>query len=72
MIEEIEKKMKILDLLMKTNDELVLRFFDNESDLLLDEKIDVLTSLSKGELPKDIPNYYEILELYPKDDQLWD
>ena len=64
--ELIEKKVHIFELLSKVNDLLVDKFFDFNSDKLLDEKIEVLTALSKGEHPADIPRYYDILELYPK------
>ena len=49
-----------------------LVFFDIESDKLLDEKIEVLTALANGKTPSEITNYYEVLELYPKDDEIWD
>ena len=41
-------------------------FFDLDSDELLDEKIEVLTALKNGKQIVDIPNFYDILELYPK------
>lgn len=62
----------ILDLLAEVNDDLVHKFFDYDSFKLLDEKIDVLTKLKNGVKPVDIPNYYDILELYPKDGEHWD
>ena len=64
--ELIEKKVHISELLGKVNDLLVDKFFDFNSDKLLDEKIEVLTTLSNGEHSADIPRYYDILELYPK------
>lgn len=70
--ELIEKKVYISELLGKVNDLLVDKFFDFNSNKLLDEKIEVLTALSKGKHPADIPRYYDILELYPKDDEHWD
>ena len=36
--------------------------------MLLDEKIEVLTALKDGKQIADIPNFYDILELYPKGD----
>lgn len=67
-----EKMIKIFELLAKVNDRLVEQFFDIESEKLLDEKIEVLTALVNGKKPNEIPNYYEVLELYPKDDEIWD
>lgn len=63
---------QILDLLAEVNDDLVHKFFDLDSYKMLDEKIDVLTKLKNGVKPIDIPNYYDILELYPEDGVLWD
>ena len=67
-----EKIVKIYDLLAKVDDRLVEMFFDIESEEMLDEKIEVLTDLVNGKKPSEIPNYYKVLELYPKDDQIWD
>lgn len=64
-----EKKIKILELLTKI-DEPMLEFFDVNSDKMLDEKIKVLTDLKNGKTIADIPNFYDILELYPTD--MWD
>lgn len=57
-----EKYMKIADLLPQVSDPVVHRFFDLESEELLDEKIEVLTALLKGKPPNEIPEYYKILE----------
>lgn len=65
--ELIEKKVHISELLSKVNDLFVDKFFDFNSDELLDEKIEVRTALSKGKHPADVPRYYDILELYPKE-----
>lgn len=70
--ELIEKKLKINQLLTEVNDRLVDKFFDEDSNEFLDEKIDVLTKLSKGIPPSEIDNYYKILELYPQDNIIWD
>lgn len=67
-----EKKIKIFELLADVDDRLVEQFFDIESDNLLDEKIEVLTALAGGKKPSEIPKYYDILELYPKDEEIWD
>lgn len=53
-------------------DQLVAKFFDLDSEELLDKKINVLTKLKNGIPPADIPDYYSILELYPEDDVIWD
>ena len=42
------------------------QYFDTNSLKLIDEKIEVLTALRNGATISDIPNYYNILELYPK------
>jgi len=66
------RKEQIFDLLMSVDDDLIRRYFDPDSDELLDEKIEVLTSLLKeGKTISEIPKYYDILELIPKD-QHWD
>lgn len=67
-----EKMLKIFELLPQVDDLLIDKFFDIESDKMLDEKIEVLTALANGEKPSEISNYYDILELYPKDGQIWD
>ena len=67
-----EKIVKIYELLAKVDDRLVAQFFDIESDKLLDEKIEVLTDRTNGKTPNEITNYYDILEIYPKDDEIWD
>ncbi|MCC2819554.1 hypothetical protein LK537_19810 [Lachnoclostridium pacaense] len=51
---------------------MMIQFFDLDSDELLDEKIEVLTALKEGKQISEIPNFYDILELYPKDDEHWD
>lgn len=67
-----EKIIKIRHLLNEVDDNLVREFFDIESENLLDEKIQVLTDLKNGKKPNEIPDYYKVLELYPKDGVLWD
>lgn len=47
------------------------RFFDADSEELLDEKIEVLTALKDGKPPDQIPNYYSVLENFSPD-QHWD
>lgn len=65
------KKIMILDLLVVVDDDLVQRYFDIDSNELLDEKIEVLKALKKGKQIKDIPNYYDILEKLPENG-VWD
>lgn len=70
---EIEsKKYQINNLLMEVTFPPFEQFFDLDSDRLLDEKIEVLTALKEGKQISDIPNFYDILELYPKDGTHWD
>lgn len=66
------KKYQINDLLIEVDFSPFDQFFDSESNQLLDEKIVVLTALKKGEQICDIPNFYDILELYPKTGVHWD
>ena len=61
-----------MDLLFDVADYEVSKFFDMESDKMLDEKIEVLTALKEGKPIKDIPKYYDILELMPKNGEIWD
>lgn len=70
--ELIEKKEKIIDLLFEVDCYEVSQFFDDESDEMLDEKIEVLTALKDGKSIGEIPNFYNVLELYPKDNEMWD
>ena len=70
-IKIIMQKERIRDLMFDVY-EPELRFFDIESNELLDEKIEVLEALKAGKEIKDIPNFYKILELMPGDGQMWD
>lgn len=67
----IAKKEQIFDLLLAVNDDLVRKYFDDDSDEMLDDKIEVLTSIKEGKPITDIPKYYNILELLPKSG-IWD
>ena len=68
-----EKKMvEIFDLYTKFDNMLVNKFFDFESEKMLDEKIEVFTALAEGKKEGEIPKFYDVLELYPKDGQIWD
>lgn len=66
-----EKLIKVHMLLAEVSDVLVDRFFDVESEELLDEKIKVLTDLKDGKAPDQIPQYYSVLEKFNQD-QHWD
>lgn len=69
-IENFEKKEKMMDLFFEVY-EPEFKFFDIDSDKMIDEKIEVFQALKDGKSIADIPNYYDILELMPKDD-MWD
>lgn len=67
------KKARVDDLFMEVEfPPMLTQFFDVDSDDLLDEKIEVLTALKEGKQIADIPNFYDILEHYPKDGTHWD
>lgn len=67
------KKIKIMQLLPNVPDyRFVERFFDIDSNKMLDEKIQALTDLVNGKTIDEIPNFRNVFELYPKDDELWD
>ena len=69
-----EKQIKIMDLLAKSTglSYEVDNYFDVDSEKLLDEKIEVLTALLKGKPIAEIPNFYKVLELMPKNGDIWD
>ena len=65
--ELIEKSVKVHQLFFEVEfSPMLSQFFDLDSDELLDEKIEVLTALKNGKQIADIPNFYDILELYPQ------
>lgn len=70
-MDQEKKLMKVHQLLTEVSDVLVDRFFDLDSENLLDEKIEVLTALKNGKNPEEIPKYYAILEKFTPD-QHWD
>ena len=71
--ELIEKGVKVRELFFEVDfPPMQTQFFDLDSDRLLDEKIEVLTALKEGKQISEIPNFYDILELYPKDGEHWD
>jgi aminopeptidase C len=65
-----EKMMKIVDLLGCIAGIPEMKYFNLDSEELLDEKIEVLTQLKEGKTIAEIPNFYKILEDLPED--LWD
>ena len=65
-----EKKVKIFDLLSSAIGIPEMRYFNVDSDEMLDDKIEVLTQLKEGKPISEIPNFYDILEDLPED--LWD
>jgi hypothetical protein len=67
-----EKQVKILHLLVKIDDDIFNKFFDVDSEKMLDKKIEVLEKLANGVVPADIPEYYDVLELYPSSNDIWD
>lgn len=71
-IQIIEQHDRIFELLTQVKDPVFLNFFDIESDNLLPEKIQVLEQIVSGKRVDEIPNYYDVLELYPKDGVHWD
>lgn len=67
----IEKQMKIMELLPYAADFFEMKFFDLESDKLLDEKIEVLEAIKEGKTISEIPKFYDVLELMPEEG-IWD
>ena len=70
--ERVIKQEKIMDLLFKVDNYEVSKFFDIDSEKMLDEKIEVLTALVEGKTIAEIPKFYDVLELMPKDGEMWD
>ena len=68
--ERIMKKEKIRELLFEVY-EPEMKFFDLDSDEMLDEKIEVLEALKAGKTLKEIPKIYDVLEHMPKEG-MWD
>lgn len=72
-MDKIEKEIKIMKLLAEVAGLSfeVDKYFDIDSDKMLDEKIEVLTALKNGKPIAEIPKFYDVLELMPKND-IWD
>ena len=69
-IEMIMKKEEISELLAEVY-EPELKFFDRDSNEMLDKKIEVLKALKAGKTIGEISGFYEILELMPTEG-IWD
>ncbi len=68
----IEKHMKINELYPYLAEvPMFMKYFDSESDKMLDEKIQVLEALKEGKSIEDIPHFYEVFELLPEEG-IWD
>lgn len=67
----IEKHLKINDLWSYTLGIEEMKFFDFDSDKMLDEKIEVLEAIKAGKTISEIPKFYDVLELMPKEG-IWD
>mgnify|MGYP004653716853 FL=1 len=68
----IEKHMKINELYPYLAEvPMFMKYFDGESDKMLDEKIQVLEALKEGKSIEDIPHFYEVFELLPEEG-IWD
>lgn len=48
-----------------------INYFDPDSEKLLDEKIAVMNALKAGKTIEEIPDFYKVLELLPKEG-IWD
>lgn len=66
-----EKKIQIMDLLSYAISIPEMKYFNLDSDELLDEKVEVLTQIKEGKTIEEIPNFYKVLEDLPEDD-MWD
>ena len=69
--DKLEKLLKIGELLAYSFGVPEMKYFNVESEELLDEKIEVLTQIKDGKAIKDIPNFYKVLEGMPTEG-IWD
>lgn len=69
--EKQEKYLKVTELLAYSFGIPEMKYFNAESEELLDEKIEVLTKLKEGLSIEEIPNFYKVLEDLPTDG-IWD
>jgi hypothetical protein len=68
----IEKLMKVHALYEQVADPIFIRYFDAMSEKMLDKKLEVLRQLVDGKKPGEIEGYTDVLELMPKDGEMWD
>lgn len=70
---EQEKRIKLNNLLIEVMGDIVsiYRYFDLDSNKMIDEKIRVFTELKNGKKPKDIDGFYDVFELMPKTQYEW-
>lgn len=61
-----EKKIQIMDLLSYAIGIPEMKYFNLDSDELLDEKIEVLTQIKEGKTIAEIPNFYKVLGIYQR------
>ena len=72
-MDNMEKLMQVHRLLLDVRfPPMFAQFFDVESEKMLDEKIEVLEALKAGKKIDDIAKFYDVLELMPKDGEIWD
>lgn len=67
LMEIFTKKNEIFELVDEIHHPTLLKYFDFESDEMLDKKLDVLRQMKKGKSLDDIDGGWDILELYPKE-----
>lgn len=63
--EKQEKLLKVAELLAYSFGVPEMKYFNVESEELLDEKIEVLTQIKEGKPIEEIPNFYKVLEDLP-------
>ena len=69
--EEVEKKKLIIANLLPYCYKIAsFQFFDFDSDEMLDKKIEIMKKIKDGGTPDDIPEYFDILENYPKNKKI--
>ena len=68
-MDEVENKKIIIAELYPVllNYPMLVKYFDFNSDKLLDEKIRVLKEIQAGKQIRDISDFYDIFELLPND-----
>ena len=69
---ELKKFDELMMLYAQCDDPMIERYFDIDSNKMIDEKIAVLKALKDGKAPGEIPDFEKILELKPDNDSHWD